>query len=169
MRVLIATASKHGATHEIAERMAGVLRSHGLDPDVADVTTVATLDRYEAVVICSAVYYGHWMKPAAEFVRAHVRRLAELRVWLCSSGPLGGEALPEAAEVAEFMASIHPEGSVTFGGALDAAHLGLAERLVVKGVHAPYGDFRDWPAIEMWAAHIADQLSTVAMATAHIA
>ncbi len=163
MRVLVAYASKHGATREIAERVGGVLRSQRCEPEVVDVTTVGTLDPYDAVVICSAVYYGHWMKPAAEFVRAHLGHLAASPVWLCSSGPLGDKPLPEAAEVAEFEVSIHPREAMTFGGALDAAHLGLAERLVVKGVHAPYGDFRDWAAIDAWASRIATQLTAGAM------
>jgi menaquinone-dependent protoporphyrinogen oxidase len=41
---------------------------------------------------------------------------------------------------------------------LDTKTLGLAEKLVVKGIKAPVGDFRDWDAITSWAAAIADAL-----------
>jgi menaquinone-dependent protoporphyrinogen oxidase len=169
MRVLIAYASKHGATREIAERVGRVLQAQGCESEVVDVTTVGTLAPYDAVVICSAVYYGHWMKAAAEFVRAHLGHLATSPVWLCSSGALGDKPLPEATEVAEFEDSIHPREAMTFGGALDPAHLGLAERIVVKGVHAQYGDFRDWAAIDAWASRIAEQLSARAVTTGLLA
>ena len=36
--------------------------------------------------------------------------------------------------------------------------LNLAEKLIVKGIKAPTGDFRDWNAITAWAAAIADAL-----------
>ena len=32
---------------------------------------------------------------------------------------------------------------------------GLAERMVVRALYAPAGDFRDWPAVRAWAAEIA--------------
>jgi hypothetical protein len=41
---------------------------------------------------------------------------------------------------------------------LDTKTLNLAEKLIVKGVKAPVGDFRDWDAITSWASAIADAL-----------
>ena len=48
----------------------------------------------------------------------------------------------------------------SFAGALLRERLGFAERAVVAALHAPYGDFRDWDAIEAWAAEIAAALTT---------
>lgn len=45
-----------------------------------------------------------------------------------------------------------------FFGALDHSHLSFAERMMAKAVRAPEGDFRDWKAIEAWAASIAQEL-----------
>jgi menaquinone-dependent protoporphyrinogen oxidase len=42
----------------------------------------------------------------------------------------------------------------TFPGKLDPAVLGTGERMVVKMVGAPSGDFRDWDAIGAWGARI---------------
>jgi menaquinone-dependent protoporphyrinogen oxidase len=36
--------------------------------------------------------------------------------------------------------------------------LNLAEKLIVKALKAPAGDFRDWEAITAWAAAIAAAL-----------
>jgi menaquinone-dependent protoporphyrinogen oxidase len=45
-----------------------------------------------------------------------------------------------------------------FGGRLDLAELGTAERLIVEVVRAPAGDFRPWPAVRAWADAIATAL-----------
>jgi menaquinone-dependent protoporphyrinogen oxidase len=47
-----------------------------------------------------------------------------------------------------------------FAGPLRRDRLGFAERAVVAALHAPYGDFRDWDAIDAWAANIATSLTT---------
>jgi menaquinone-dependent protoporphyrinogen oxidase len=39
--------------------------------------------------------------------------------------------------------------------------LGFGERAIAVAFRAPEGDFRDWPAIEAWAAAIADSLTEV--------
>jgi hypothetical protein len=43
-------------------------------------------------------------------------------------------------------------------GEIDTKKLNLAEKLLVKGIKAPTGDFRDWETIEAWAAGIAEAL-----------
>jgi menaquinone-dependent protoporphyrinogen oxidase len=50
------------------------------------------------------------------------------------------------------------EGRRIFFGALDHNKLSFAERMVVKAVRGPEGDFRDWQAIEAWAESIARDL-----------
>jgi menaquinone-dependent protoporphyrinogen oxidase len=54
--------------------------------------------------------------------------------------------------------SIGPRDQRLFFGALDHHKLSFAERMMVKAVRAPEGDFRDWQAIEAWAASIARDL-----------
>ncbi len=160
MKTLVAYASKYGATRQIAARISAQLRACGLDVDLTDVTDEPDLATYDAVVICSAVYYGRWLKPAADFVRSHAQQLAAQKVWLCSSGPVGDKELPEAKEVAEFKATIAPVAHKTFAGAIDRTKLSFADRVVVKAVHAPDGDYRDWRAIDAWAQAIVEQLDS---------
>jgi menaquinone-dependent protoporphyrinogen oxidase len=69
MAVLVAYASKHGATHEIAERIAQTLTGAGQQAQVRSVSAAGDLAGYDAFVISIAVYMGHWQKEAAEFVR----------------------------------------------------------------------------------------------------
>ena len=68
MKVLVAVASRHGSTREIAQMIAGELRAAGVEPDVREVGTIASLDDYDAAVIGSAIYAGQWLPEARQFV-----------------------------------------------------------------------------------------------------
>ena len=91
MRVLIAYASRHGATQGIAERVAGTLTTAGLDAEIRSLKDAGDLAGYDAFVIGSAVYMFHWLKEMPRFLRRHEKLLSEHPVWLFSSGPLGTE------------------------------------------------------------------------------
>jgi menaquinone-dependent protoporphyrinogen oxidase len=133
----------------------------GKQAEARPVEEVSDPGGYEAFVIGSAVYYGSWMKEATEWVRRNQAVLAGRSVWLFSVGPLGTEvkdAEPQPKEMAEFQQAIQPRDQRIFFGALDHKRLSFAERMVVKAVRAPEGDFRDWQAVEAWAARIARDL-----------
>jgi menaquinone-dependent protoporphyrinogen oxidase len=163
--ILIAYATKYGATVEIAEKIGQVLRQAGLPADVQPADRVGDLTAYKAVVLGSAVYAGQWRKEAATFLEANEKQLAERPVWLFSSGPTGkgdpvqlmkGWRFPEAQQpIAD---RIHPRDIAFFHGVLDMQKLSLPEKVIVKGIKAPVGDFRDWNAITAWAAAIVEAL-----------
>jgi menaquinone-dependent protoporphyrinogen oxidase len=88
MKVLVTSASKHGATRDIANAIGAELGSHGLDVTMAPVQDVASITEYDAVILGSAVYLGKWMKPARQFTTDHASELATRVVWLFSSGPI---------------------------------------------------------------------------------
>ncbi len=157
MTVLVTYASKHGATQGIAERITRTLQRLGMEAAFRPVDSVTDLETYTAVVIGSALYYGSWMKQATEFVRRNRAMLATRPVWLFSSGPLGAQvtdAEPQPKELSEMQEAIHPRDHHIFFGALDHDKLSFVERMVVKGVRAPEGDYRDWNEIEAWAESI---------------
>ena len=147
MRVLVAVASKHGATEEIAATIGRALDVRGLDVDVRTVDDVAGLAPYEAVVLGSAVYMGKWLEPARAFAEEHADELAVRSTWLFSSGPLGSPPRPEPDRAVQLDAIVAKTGAREhriFVGKLDKRRLNLGMRAVVHAVHAPYGDFRDW-------------------------
>src|SRR6266542_6497358 len=88
MTVLVSAASKHGSTAEIATAVARVLQERGLAVDVRPVENVTLVDGYEAVVLGSAVYAGHWMESARRLAEVQAGALASRPVWLFSSGRL---------------------------------------------------------------------------------
>jgi menaquinone-dependent protoporphyrinogen oxidase len=160
MKVLVAVASKHGSTMGIGEAIAVELRSIGIEVAVRDVTEAKDTGPFDAVVVGSAVYMGRWMPEAVGFVRSQGAALRTMPVWLFSSGPLGDESKPpgDPQRLDELMETAHARGHRIFSGRLDKDRLGLGERLIVKAVHAPTGDFRDWDAIRDWAKEIGEVL-----------
>jgi menaquinone-dependent protoporphyrinogen oxidase len=172
IQVLVAYATKHGATAEIAEKIGQVLRQAGLRTDVLPTDRVSDLTPYRAVVLGSAVYIGRWRKEAAGFLKANEKVLAEQLVWLFSSGPTGegdpveltkGWHFPKALQpIAD---RIRPRDIAVFHGVLNTKKLNLVEKWMIKNVKAPLGDFRDWEAITSWAMAIADVLKEAVLAS----
>jgi menaquinone-dependent protoporphyrinogen oxidase len=160
MKVLVTAASKHGATAEIAAAIGEVLRDAHVDAAVIAPEEVATVDSYDAVVLGSAVYAGHWLAAAKELVDRAGGALADMPVWLFSSGPVGDPPKPEEnpVEVAEIAAATKAREHRVFAGKLVRKQLGFGERAIVGGVARPDGDLRNWPEIRSWPSGIADSL-----------
>ncbi len=76
MKVLVAAASKHGATQQVAEAIGEELTAREFDVTVAHVEDVTSITEYDAVITGSAIYFGKWMKPAKQFVTRHAAELA---------------------------------------------------------------------------------------------
>jgi menaquinone-dependent protoporphyrinogen oxidase len=163
MRVLVTAASRHGATHEIATAIADGLARRGLDAEARPAEGLSSLDGYDAYVIGSAVYVGRWLTPARELVETHAEALSERPVWLFSSGPLGPpEALKPEGDPVDADDLVQTAAALdhrVFAGRLDRSLLGLGEKAVVIAVRAPEGDFRDWAAIDDFAAEVAAHLT----------
>jgi len=173
MEILVAYASRHGATRGIAERIADVLRAEGLEAIALEARSVKRPAAYDAFVVGSAAYMFRWLGDATSFVRRNRAVLAGNPVWLFSSGPLGTSPIDEQGrdvrsvsmprEIPDLMATLGAREHKVFFGAYHAGSpIGLAERfmsLMPAAKNAlPEGDFRDWPEIEEWAREIASAL-----------
>ena len=138
-QVLVAYATKYGATAEIAEKIGQVLRQAGLRADVLPADRVSDLHSYQAVVLGSAVYIGLWRKKAATFLKANEQALAERPVWLFSSGPTGegdaaglmeGWRFPKGLQpIAD---RIQPRDIAVFHGDVNTKKLNFIERWMAK-------------------------------------
>ena len=160
MKVLVSAASKHGATAGIADAIGSTLMTRGFEVMVKEPGHVEEVHTFDAIVVGSAVYAGHWMKPAIELTERFAERFPGKPVWLFSSGPLGEPPKPteDPVDVAEVMKLTGAREHRVFAGKLDKAMLSFPERAIVGALRAPYGDFRDWDEIRGWAEEIADSL-----------
>jgi menaquinone-dependent protoporphyrinogen oxidase len=100
-------------------------------------------------VLGSAVYAGHWLKPARELVGRLGTVVADRPVWLFSSGPVGDPPKPEEdpVDVAEILTATRARDHRVFAGRLVRRQLSFPERAIVSALCVPEGDFRDWPEI----------------------
>ena len=161
--VLVAYATRHGSTAEIAERIATAMRDSGCDARAIPADDVRDLSCYRAVIIGSALYMRRIEGAARHFVRRHRRALQRMPVWLFTSGPVdvGGEHHePDEPESAVAMARrLGARGHVIFGGRLPMEPHSFIERAMVAKTPPELRDARDWDAIESWARSVADQLA----------
>ncbi|MCY7417917.1 MAG: flavodoxin domain-containing protein [Chloroflexi bacterium] len=166
MRVLVATASKHGATSDIGTAIAEGLVAAGMETTVASPDAVGSLEGYDGVVLGSGVYAGHWLGSAKDFADHHATALRSLPVWLFSSGPLGDPLKPDAdpVDAASILTQVGARSHRVFGGRLDRSQLGMGERAMVALVRAPDGDYRQWDEIRTWTAGIAEDIATMGIA-----
>src|SRR3979411_1428816 len=158
MKILVAVASRHGSTHEIADALALELGAAGHTVDVQTVEDSPTVEGYGAAVIGSAGYMGNGLPQARQFVDRHQAQLAAMPVWLFSSGPLGAhdpQPKGDPAHIDQLVGRVGARGHRTFVGKLDPAVRALGAVPSPRPVKAPEGDFRDWVAINVWADEIA--------------
>lgn len=158
MDIHVITATRHGSTREIGAAIAARLRDRGRAVAEHDAEDRIDLGAGEPVVLGSPLYFGKWLKATRSWVEQLGAEPARGRpLWLFTAGQLGDPPQPADAkpeeEVLALVAS-HANDHRMFTGKLDRADLGLRERIALKAVDPPEGDFRDWDAIAAWADEI---------------
>ena len=164
-RILIAYASKYGATAEIARKIGEILSESGLKVTVLAADRVMDVTPFDAVVLGSAVYGGNWREEAVQFLEDYRASLTKIPIWLFSSGPMGAGDPVALTQGWHFPSAqlpianhIHARDIALFNGVLDVDKLSFIEKQVIKEFQSPSGDFRDWNAIRNWAVSIAVSL-----------
>jgi menaquinone-dependent protoporphyrinogen oxidase len=161
--MLVAYATKSGATAGIAQAIGEELKQTGLEVDVRPVQEVEDARQYGAVILGSAIYVGRWRKEAVRFGSRHADELRGRPVWLFDSGPTDksadeGKTVPVKAAT-ELARQIGARGHVTFGGKFAPEDVGrLTRRLIDSGGTGVYGDFRNFERIRAWAHAIGAEL-----------
>ncbi len=154
-RILVAYATKHGSTREVAEAIAETLAEEGLLAEVRAAAEVDDIAPYAAVVLGGSLYMTRWHADALSFLRRHAAGLRDRGLAIYAMGPLTlseedvagaraqlDRALRRAPDVA-------PDEIAVFGGVVDPA------KLRFPFSRMPASDARDPEAIGAWARRIA--------------
>jgi menaquinone-dependent protoporphyrinogen oxidase len=172
IKILVAFASTHGSTQEVAEAVAATLRDHGLSVDLQPARNVRTLDGYRAVVLGAPLYMFHLHKDALRFLSHHQKALiGGLPIAIFAGGPFasgdekasGDEDVWQEVrrqlnqELARFP-WLKPVAIEVIGGKFDPARLRFPWNLIPALRRLPPSDLRDWEAIRRWATTLAAQL-----------
>lgn len=161
--ILVAYASKHGSTREVADAVAGRLRDHGWTVDLREVAAVQDVNQYGGVVLGAALYMGRPHADARTFLRHHHAALATRPLAVFAMGPGKGEEEQIAGSRKQLDRALHrfddiePAVEAVFGGVVDPGSLHFPFN------HMPASDARDWEAIQRFADEVHEELASASM------
>ncbi|GAA3023059.1 flavodoxin domain-containing protein [Kitasatospora albolonga] len=162
-KILVAYGSKHGATAGIADEIGRALSQDGFETAVVPAAEVRDVSEFDAVILGSSLYAGHWHRDALHCAHRNAEALTGRPVWLFSSGPVDSSAeqhdIPPVPAAAREMRHLHARGHTTFGGSITTETPGRLAHSLVK--HGRGGDFRSPEHIRRWAHEIGEELRTL--------
>jgi menaquinone-dependent protoporphyrinogen oxidase len=167
-KILLAYASTHGSTQQVAETVAATLRERGLTVDLQLARNVRKLEAYRAVVLGAPLYMFHLHKDALRFLSRHQHALTSgLPIAIFTGGPIEADNGKEWQETREQLDRelakfpwLEPMVIELIGGRFDPTGLRFPWNLIPALKHRPPSDLRDWEAIRRWAISLAAQLQS---------
>ena len=87
-RTLVAYASKHGSTEEVARAIARSIRDAGHEVEVRRANEVRDVTGYDGVVLGGSLYTARWHSDALKFIRRNRTALMNLPFAVFALGPL---------------------------------------------------------------------------------
>lgn len=157
--VLVTYATRAGSTMEIARTIALELENRDFTVDISPIERVTSLEGYSHVVIGSAIRMGTPLPEVTQFITDHSSKFRSIPL-ACFAVHFRNDGEDEASRKARLAYldpirnQLHITHEAFFTGVYDPAKVSLIERLMMKTLHAPVGDFRDWAAIKDWGQAI---------------
>jgi menaquinone-dependent protoporphyrinogen oxidase len=169
MVVLIAYATRYGATRSIAGRIAARLREYGHQVVLHATDRPIDAAMYDAVVVGSSVYDQAWLPAAQDFVRQNLDALAGRPVWMFSVGALrnpgrwariGARTYPQ--KIRGVRGYVEARDYHYFSGEFYRERIGRVGAVLWRLCGGRFGDFRNWSDVDAWAHGIASALAQMA-------
>ncbi|MBI5230739.1 MAG: flavodoxin domain-containing protein [Coriobacteriales bacterium] len=161
--VLIAYATRTGATREVAETIADELRRHGLTADVREYADASDPEGYEAIILGSGVRMRRIYKEADRYMAENASTLIDSPTALFTvsltpvvdsrHGEERSKALLERIE--ECHPAVTPFSAAAFPGVFRPELLSAGEREILRIMGAKEGDYIDEAQVREWAASVA--------------
>lgn len=170
MKILVAYATAHGSTAEVALFMQRLLRVYEVEVDCQTVDSVQSLEGYDAVIVGSAVQEGMWLREAGLFLERFAELLKTTPLYffvtcvrVMEQG--GMEHVLKYYIHQRTLEGMNLRDTTAFSGKLDMTAVDWQERWTLSlrydGKEMPgnlSGDFRDWQAITTWINKISREL-----------
>ncbi|MBI1256687.1 MAG: hypothetical protein GC204_04395 [Chloroflexi bacterium] len=178
MKILVAYASAHGSTKEVAEFIGRLLHAYGPEVTVANVSDIRSVEGYDVFVLGSAIHASLWLQEMCTFVDQFEDKLAQkpLFFWVSCIRSLENDGRAHARKYYfdyKTLDSFDLREVTVFNGKLDTSTITRAEQwFLVANYDGKLStgnikqDYRDWQTIAAWANHIADELDLVPTFTA---
>jgi len=170
MPILIAYATSHGSTREIADRIASRLHADGFAVDCRSVDHVFSVENYSAVILGSSVNGTKWLVDAQKFLDVEAMGLQMKPTWTFSVGmsrAIKGSkwvrdraVRRESQDIGDTISRKLPKvrDHHLFAGKDDGSDMSGPMKFVSSCVGKRFGDYRDWNEIDEWADVIAKEL-----------
>lgn len=158
-RVLVAYATKAGSTAEIAAQIGEIIAQKNQAVDVLPISKVKDLSKYSAVVLGSAIRIGSVLPEMKSFIEKNQAALGQKRFSMFIACLTLNEDTEEKRATASayldpIRAMVKPASEGLFAGAIIPSKSSILDRLMIKAIKSPVGDFRDWDEINAWAASL---------------
>jgi menaquinone-dependent protoporphyrinogen oxidase len=172
MKILVAYASAHGSTAEVAAFIGRVLDVYDADVTVAHADEVTSVDEYDVFVLGSPIHSSMWLSSLSQFMFRFEEKLGPSPVYLWINCLIvleenGYDKVMKTYlwdEALDKLGVKRPEIGV-FAGKLDWQRISGSEKWLMsnnyEGKELPgnmRGDFRDWKAIAAWAHDVAQTM-----------
>lgn len=163
-RILVVYGTKTGCTAGIAERIGETLGESGATVDVRPAEDKPDPSSYDAAVVGSGVRVGSWHASVKDWVAVNAAALKERPVAFFTACLTMAQTPEKADEVRAYTDPLRQQTGVEpveiglFAGMNEPKRFSLPERLILKAMKAPEGDFRDMDAVAEWARAVAGKL-----------
>ena len=154
-KVLIAYASEAGSTAEVASFINDIITEAEIKSECINVKNINSVEDYDIIFIGSPIYMGKWKKEATKFIEINQEQFKDKKIFYfltCMS--LSSNEEDKLAQVPKFLeyerSLITPLSEGRFAGVINPKKLSFMQRMMIKMVRAPEGDFRDWEKIANW-------------------
>lgn len=163
-KVLVVYGTKTGCTAGIAEQIGATLAELGATADVLPAEDKPDASSYDVVVVGSGVRAGTWHGAVKEWVARNAAALEDRPTAFFTACLTMASDPNKADEVRAYTDPIIAETGVQpveiglFAGMNEPKTFSLPERLIMKAMKAPQGDFRDMDAVAEWTRGVAGKL-----------
>ena len=170
MKILVAYASAHGSTKEVAQFIGRVLATYNAEVTVTNVVDVQSVEGYDAYVLGSAIHASLWLQEMCTFIDRFEDLLARkpMYFWVSCIRALEEDGREHALKYYFDFKAMEPfdvREVAVLTGKLNTSAITRQEQwfLVANydGKLSPGNikhDYRDWQAIATWANNIAQDL-----------
>ena len=176
MKTLLAYSSGYGATKEISDRIASILRRDNLEVDVKPIDALVSIDDYDTLIIGTTIRADKIVANVRDFIARNVQGLTQKNLVIFSTSltahdRAGREKVKESIfdQISTRYPKLKPVTVEAFGGKIDLENLNPVMQSYMKSVMKDVGlpaegsiDTRDWQYIDAWANHLRKQLRLAA-------
>jgi len=173
MKILVAYASAHGSTREVAHFIGRVLYTYGAEVTVANAADVQSVEGYDVYVLGSAIHGGLWLQEIFTLFDRFEKQLAEkpMYFWVTCIRALENDGREHALKYyfdPKTLDAFDVRGKAVFTGQLDTKTITRQEQwYLVANYDGKLDagdirqDYRDWQAIAAWTNDLAKNIGLV--------